>query len=54
MDKNTEALACAALDTIKPRWRSLPKAVKNALLDDVVAALVAISAPDEAEQDDEV
>lgn len=54
MHNNTETLACAALDTIKPRWRNLPKAIKKDLLDDVMAALVAVSEPVEAEQSDEV
>lgn len=53
-DNNIEALACAALDTIKPRWRELPKSIKQALMSDVMAALTAVSAPDEVDASDEV
>ena len=50
------ALAMAALDAIKPRWRALPKDVKAKLLQDVSEALTAVCEPDpkEVEQSDEV
>jgi len=54
MDHDMDKLAQAALDTIKPRWRELPKDVKKWLLADVVAALTAVSVLEELDGADEV
>jgi hypothetical protein len=55
-DLDIKALSMAALDAIKPRWRVLPKKVKEKLLSDVSKALSAVSGDDtkEVEQSDEV
>lgn len=56
MDNDMDKLAQAALDAIKPRWRQLPRNVKDGLVMDVTAALTAASEPTpvEVEQEDEV
>ena len=56
MNHDMDELAQAALDTIKPRWRELPKNVKDGLIAEVIAALKAVSEPDpvEVEKEDEV
>ena len=53
---DTQALSVAALDVIKPRWRVLPKKVKEKLIQDVSKALLAVceADPQEVEQSDEV
>lgn len=50
------ALSVAALDVIKPRWRVLPKKVKEKLIRDVSKAVSAVcdADPQEVEQSDEV
>ena len=55
-DLDIKALSMAALDAIKPRWRVLPKKVKEKLLSDVSKALSAVFVADtkEVEQSDEV
>lgn len=53
---DAQALSMAALDAIKPRWRVLPKKVKEKLLSDVSQALSAVCEgdPQEVEKSDEV
>lgn len=50
------ALSVAALDVIKPRWRVLPKKVKEKLIRDVSKAVSAVcdADPQEVEKSDEV
>ena len=57
-DKELKAIAGAALDVAKPRWRYLPANIKDALMADVLAAIAPMLRPtkeaeqDEAEQDE--
>jgi len=51
-DADIGALSVAALDTIKPRWRWLPKETKAKLLLDVSEALTAVCEPDPVEVDE--
>ena len=51
-DMDIRALSVAALDTIKPRWRYLPKETKAKLLLDVSEALAGVCEPEAIEVDE--
>ena len=44
-DKELKAIAGAALDVAKPRWRYLPANIKDALMADVLAAIAPMLRP---------
>ena len=49
-DAELKALAEAALDVAKPRWREIDRKAKTILLRDVKAAINAAIAKDEADE----
>ena len=53
-DKEIKAIAGAALDVAKPRWRYLPVKIKGALVADVSAAIAPLLSPKPKAAKDEV
>lgn len=53
-DTEMKAIAGAALDAAKPRWRYLPAKIKDALVADVLAAIAPILNPEPEAAPDEI
>lgn len=53
-DKEIEAIAGAALDVAKPRWRSLPANIKGELVAGVFDAIAPMLRPTEEAETDEI